>query len=101
MEDHNIVSHGEWIEARQKFLAAEKEFTRARDRLSQARRDLPWERVDKQYVFDGPNGRETLAELFDGRSQLIVYHFMFPLDWEADASTARGGPTVSMESSCT
>ncbi len=83
MEDHTIVSHGEWIEARQKFLAAEKEFTRARDRLSQARRDLPWERVDKQYVFDGPDGKETLEQLFDGRSQLIIYHFMFPLDWEA------------------
>jgi predicted dithiol-disulfide oxidoreductase (DUF899 family) len=80
---HKIVSRGEWIEARKQLLAREKEFTRLRDQLSQDRRDLPWVRVDKDYVFDGPNSKETLAELFAGRRQLIVYHFMFDPDWEA------------------
>jgi predicted dithiol-disulfide oxidoreductase (DUF899 family) len=83
MENHKVVPHGEWIEARQQFLAKEKEFTRLRDQLSQQRRDLPWERVDREYVFDGPSGKETLSDLFAGRSQLIVYHFMFGPDWEA------------------
>jgi predicted dithiol-disulfide oxidoreductase (DUF899 family) len=81
--EHAVVSHEEWVEARKKLLAAEKTFTRERDRVSQARRDLPWEAVTEAYVFDGPNGRRTLGELFDGRSQLIVYHFMFAPDWDA------------------
>ena len=79
---HRVVSHKAWIEARRKFLAKEKKFTRLRDELARQRRALPWEKVEKQYVFDGPKGRETLAELFDGRSQLIVYHFMFAPDWD-------------------
>jgi len=79
---HSIVSHEDWIRARKDLLAKEKEFTALRDSLSQARRDLPWERVDKAYKFDGPNGKETLAELFEGRSQLIVYHFMLGPGWE-------------------
>lgn len=83
LEDHKIVSESEWLEARKQFLAKEKEFTRLRDQLSQQRRDLPWKAVDKQYVFDGPDGKQTLSELFDGRSQLIVYHFMFDPNWEA------------------
>ncbi len=83
MESHRVVSHDDWIEARRQFLAKEKEFTRLRDRLSRERRDLPWERVDQDYVFDGPSGKETLSDLFAGRSQLIVYHFMFGPDWEA------------------
>lgn len=83
MEDHAVVSHGEWIEARQQLLAKEKELTRLRDQLSRQRRALPWERVDKTYVFEGSNGRQTLSDLFDGRSQLIVYHFMFGPDWDA------------------
>jgi len=83
MESHRTVSHDNWIEARKQLLAKEKEFTRLRDQLSQQRRDLPWERVEKPYVFDGPNGRETLADLFDGRQQLIVYHFMFDPIWDA------------------
>jgi predicted dithiol-disulfide oxidoreductase (DUF899 family) len=70
--DHKVVSGDEWIEARKRLLVKEKEFTRLRDRLSQQRRDLPWERVDKQYFFEGRNGRETLPELFAGRSQLIA-----------------------------
>jgi predicted dithiol-disulfide oxidoreductase (DUF899 family) len=83
MESHKTVSHDAWIDARKQFLAKEKEFTRLRDQLSQQRRDLPWERVDKAYLFDGPAGRETLADLFAGRQQLIVYHFMFDPGWEA------------------
>jgi predicted dithiol-disulfide oxidoreductase (DUF899 family) len=82
MTSHQVVSHEEWTEARKALLAREKEFTRLRDELSRARRDLPRERVEKDYVFEGPNGRETLAGLFDDRSQLVVYHFMFGPDWE-------------------
>lgn len=77
-----IVGYDEWLKARRALLEAEKEFTRLRDDLSRRRRALPWERVEKSYVFEGPSGRETLADLFDGRSQLIVYHFMFGPDWE-------------------
>jgi predicted dithiol-disulfide oxidoreductase (DUF899 family) len=82
IKDHLVVSHEEWLAARTAFLAKEKEFTRLRDELSRQRRVLPWEKVDKQYVFDGPRGKETLAELFENRSQLIVYHFMFDPDWD-------------------
>ena len=79
---HQIVSQEEWLARRKKLLSQEKEFTRLRDQLSAERRELPWVKVDKQYVFDGPDGKETLADLFDGRSQLIVYHFMFGPGWE-------------------
>jgi predicted dithiol-disulfide oxidoreductase (DUF899 family) len=74
---HEAVSHEEWLKARVALLAKEKEVTRLRDELAEARRALPWERVDKDYVFEGPNGKEALSDLFEGRSQLIVYHFMF------------------------
>jgi predicted dithiol-disulfide oxidoreductase (DUF899 family) len=83
MANHDVVSHEAWLAARKALLLEEKEFTRLRDQLSQRRRDLPWVRVDKQYVFEGPDGKESLAELFGGRSQLVVYHFMFGPDWEA------------------
>jgi predicted dithiol-disulfide oxidoreductase (DUF899 family) len=82
MQNHTVVSRGEWIAARKTLLAKEKEFTRSRDELSKARRELPWERVEKEYLFDGPDGKETLAQLFDNRRQLIVYHFMFDPAWE-------------------
>ncbi|MEZ4707864.1 MAG: thioredoxin family protein [Caldilineaceae bacterium] len=82
MTNHQIVSQTEWLAARKELLVKEKEFTRLRDQLSQQRRDLPWERVEKEYVFDGPNGKETLADLFDGKSQLVIYHFMFGPDWD-------------------
>ncbi len=82
MNDHQIVSHEEWLAARRRFLAKEKEFTRLRDQLSRERRELPWERVEKSYVFMGANGPETLADLFEGRSQLIVYHFMYDPSWD-------------------
>lgn len=78
----NVVSHANWIEARKQFLMKEKEFTRLRDELSGQRRELPWERVEKQYVFEGPQGKETFSELFDGRSQVILYHFMFGPGWK-------------------
>jgi predicted dithiol-disulfide oxidoreductase (DUF899 family) len=78
---HAVVSRKEWLSARTAFLAKEKEFTRLRDDLSRQRRELPWEKVDKSYAFDGPSGKETLAQLFGKRSQLVVYHFMFNPDW--------------------
>lgn len=81
MQDHRVVSREEWTAARTKLLIEEKELTRLRDRLSQARRELPWVKVDKPYVFDGPHGKGTLTDLFEGRSQLIVYHFMFDPSW--------------------
>ncbi len=80
---NNIVSHNEWIEARKAFLTKEKEFTKLRDELSQQRRELPWEKVDKEYIFEGLNGPISLSDLFDGRTQLIIYHFMYGADWEA------------------
>lgn len=81
MQPHKIVSREEWTEARKALMAQEKELTRARDRLSQARRALPWVRVEKAYVFDSPEGRQSLADLFRGRNQLVVQHFMFAPDW--------------------
>ena len=80
---NKVVSRDEWVAARRAFLAKEKEFTRARDRLSEERRALPWVRVEKGYVFDGPEGKETLADLFVGKSQLLVYHFMYDPSWDA------------------
>jgi len=82
MKPHRIVSQDEWLTARKKYLKKEKEFTRLRDQLSAERRELPWVKVEKNYVFDGPKGKEKLADLFDGRSQLVVYHFMFGPGWE-------------------
>ena len=83
MDTPNILSHNEWVAARKQLLVKEKEFTRARDELSRQRRELPWERVEKNYVFEGSRGKESLAELFAGKSQLIVYHFMFDPSWDA------------------
>ncbi len=77
MATSKVVTHDEWLAVRKKHLAKEKEFTRLRDQLSKERRDLPWELVEKEYVFEGENGRLTLADIFDGRSQLVVYHAMF------------------------
>ncbi len=82
MKNNAVVGNAEWHRARKELLVREKEMTRARDELSKARRALPWRRVEKPYVFDGPKGEETLETLFAGRSQLIVYHFMFAPDWE-------------------
>ena len=77
-----MVDHDEWLAERKRLLAEEKEFTRRRDELSRRRRELPWERIEKEYVFEGAHGRHTLSELFDGRSQLVVYHFMFDPEWD-------------------
>lgn len=74
---HHVVNHEAWIAARKRFLAKEKEFTRLRDQLSRERRELPWERVDKSYVFQTTEGEQTLADLFGRHSQLIIYHFMY------------------------
>jgi predicted dithiol-disulfide oxidoreductase (DUF899 family) len=79
---NQVVSHEEWLKERFELLAAEKEFTRQRDALTRRRMAMPWERVEKSYRFEGPNGAVTLDDLFDGRSQLIVYHFMLGPDWE-------------------
>jgi predicted dithiol-disulfide oxidoreductase (DUF899 family) len=90
---HKVVSHDEWLSARKKHLAKEKEFTHLRDQLSRERRELPWERVDKQYSFEGESGTISLEEMFEGRGQLVVYHAMFNPDtagprttWTTDAA---------------
>lgn len=93
MAAHKVVSHDDWVTARKKHLAKEKEFTRLRDQLSRERRDLPWERVDKDYVFEGERGQVSLGDLFAGRNQLVIYHAMFNPEtagphtpWTADAA---------------
>ena len=78
---HTVVSREEWIAARKAHLAHEKEYTKARERLAEERRALPWVKVDKDYLFDGPDGKVSLADLFRGRSQLVVQHVMFAPDW--------------------
>src|SRR6266536_5471643 len=90
---HKVVSHDEWLAARKRHLAKEKEFTRLRDQLSRERRELPWELVEKDYTFEGERGKVSLHDMFDGRSQLVVYHAMFNPDtagphtsWTADAA---------------
>jgi predicted dithiol-disulfide oxidoreductase (DUF899 family) len=94
MAQHRVVGHDEWLGARKKHLQKEKEFTQLRDQLSQERRDLPWELVDKEYSFEGEGGRRTLNELFDGRGQLVMYHAM----WNPD--TASPGTTFTVDSPC-
>jgi predicted dithiol-disulfide oxidoreductase (DUF899 family) len=79
---HKVVSSAEWLNARKDLLEKEKEFTRLREELTESRRNLPWEKVEKDYQFEGPNGKESLSDLFEGRSQLIIYHFMFDPEWE-------------------
>ena len=82
MSSHPIVSREQWIEARRSLLAKEKQLTRQHDQLARERRELPWVRVEKEYVFDTPNGKKALGELFAGRSQLFIYHFMFGPEWK-------------------
>ena len=93
MVAHKVVSHDEWVAVRKKHLAKEKEFTHLRDQLSRERRALPWELVEKDYAFEGQRGKVSLQDVFDGRSQLVVYHAMFNPDtagpqttWTADAA---------------
>jgi len=83
MQPHQVVSRQQWIEARKAFMAREKELTRAREAVSEQRRNLPWVKIDKNYVFDGSSGKVTLGELFKGRPQLVVQHVMFKPEWEA------------------
>jgi predicted dithiol-disulfide oxidoreductase (DUF899 family) len=83
LTQHNFVSHAEWLAARKDFLVKEKEFTRLRDELSRERRTLPWEKVEKRYDFDSTQGQVMLSDLFNGRSQLVIYHFMLGPGWEA------------------
>ncbi|WP_219414650.1 DUF899 domain-containing protein [Pseudonocardia nigra] len=87
----DIVARDEWLAARRTLLAEEKELTRRRDALNARRRNLPMVRVDKEYVFTGPDGPATLLDLFDGRSQLIVGHFMFHPDWDAGCPSCSAG----------
>ncbi len=82
-KEHRVVSQDAWLAARKRLLAEEKRFTRLRDRLNRQRRSLPWVKVGKAYLFEGPDGEETLADLFAGQSQLLVYHFMFGPGWKA------------------
>src|SRR5919201_7166770 len=81
MQPHSVVSREEWIGARKAHLAREKENTKARERLAEERRALPWVKVEKNYVFDGPGGKVSLGDLFKGRSQLLIQHLMFAPDW--------------------
>lgn len=83
MQHHPVVSREEWLAARKTLLAHEKEATHLRDKVNAERLALPWVKVEKDYAFDTPRGKRSLAELFDGRSQLVIYHFMFGPDWEA------------------
>jgi predicted dithiol-disulfide oxidoreductase (DUF899 family) len=83
MSAHQVVSNEQWLAQRKALLDKEKTFTRLRDELSAARRELPWVKVEKTYVFESNEGKVTLADLFEGKSQLIVYHFMFHPDWDA------------------
>jgi predicted dithiol-disulfide oxidoreductase (DUF899 family) len=90
--NHKVVSHSDWLAARKEFLAKEKELTRMRDEITRQRQQLPWEKVEKNYVFDSPSGKVTLADLFGDKSQLILYHFMFAPDW---AEGCRGCSFIS------
>ena len=82
IRERRVVPENEWLVARKDLLTREKEFTRLRDELSRHRRELPWVKVEKPYIFHGPDGKKTLAELFEGRNQLIIYHFMLGPGWE-------------------
>src|SRR5207237_10003612 len=82
VDNPKVVSREEWLVARKKLLAKEKQLTRQRDAIAAERHQLPWVKVEKNYAFDSPSGKKTLADLFDGRSQLIVYHFMFCPEWQ-------------------
>ena len=90
VEHPKVVSQAEWIAARKELLAKEKSLTRQRDALAEERSKLPWVKIDKNYVFDTASGKKTLADLFGGKSQLAIYHFMFGPDWE------QGCPSCSL-----
>ena len=98
---HKTGTREEWLEARLELLNAEKELTKHSDELARQRQELPWVRVEKQYRFDTDEGSASLADLFRGRSQLLVYHFMFGPDWIAGCPPARPSQMVSTVSRCT
>jgi uncharacterized protein YndB with AHSA1/START domain len=100
-DNHRIVSQSEWLEASRAQLAKEKEFTRLREELARQRRELPWVKVEKNYVFEAPEGRVSLGDLFAGRGQLIVQHFMFGPTGTRAARAAPSGRTISTASTCT
>jgi predicted dithiol-disulfide oxidoreductase (DUF899 family) len=89
VEYPRVVSRTEWLSARREFLRKEKEFTRLRDQVSAERRRLPMVKIDKDYVFEGPDGNVPLLHLFKGRRQLIVYHFMFDPSWTISRRVSR------------
>jgi predicted dithiol-disulfide oxidoreductase (DUF899 family) len=91
MTEHKVGTREEWLAAREELLAQEKELTRRNDELSRQRRELPWVRIEKEYSFETEEGTKTLAELFDGRSQLIAYHFMFGPAYEAGCPVCSSG----------
>jgi len=97
---HPVVSRDEWILARKKLLEKEKAHTWRQDALSADRRNLPWEKIGKSYEFEGPQGRETLSDLFDGRSQLIVYHFMFGPGWGEGCPGCSSSLIILTEPTC-
>lgn len=82
LANHPVVSESDWIAASAEFLAKEKEFTKLRDELNRKRRALPWTKVEKNYIFEGPDGPQSLSDLFEGKSQLLVYHQMYGPDWQ-------------------
>src|SRR5438093_374856 len=86
IETREVVPQKEWLAARKKFLVKEKKFSKLRDELNLQRRKLPWVKIEKEYVFDGPAGKVTLGDLFDGKSQLLIYHFMFGPGWKEGCS---------------
>ena len=95
MTEHRIATQDEWQAERDALLREEKELTRRNDEVARKRRELPWVPVEKDYRFETADGTKSLADLFDGRSQLLVYHFMFGSDWTAGCPAARSRPTTS------
>ena len=96
-----VVSRDEWTRARAALLAQEKELTRLRDAISRQRRELPWVRIDKDYVFEGPQGTQTLGDLFEGRSPLLVYHFMLDPGWSDGCKSCSFWDDTTMGLTCT
>jgi len=95
IENRKVVSQKAWLAARKKLLVEEKKFSKLRDKMNLERRKLPWVKIEKEYIFKGPTGRVALGDLFCGRSQLIVYHFMFGPGWGEVVHIAHFGPTIS------
>jgi len=94
-EPLKVVSREEWLAARKQLLSKEKEFTKLRDKLNAERRRLPMVRIEKEYAFEGPEGKANLLDLFDGRRQLIVYHFMFDPNWDEGCRPVLSWSTTS------